>query len=374
MSNNFKKLIAYASVLAFCIYFFILFNQKYSSHIYSTIDKLKSNAGPRKYIYFANNLGGFNNQLQQLWMYKLIAKKTGRELVISGFHPENNAYEFTPLSDYIDESSYLDGISSISAKEFNSTCRSKTQVISKGKWGVMDSKVDQITDLVNEINSSVDECLMIKGHAPSYFYYWSELFLKDYPEIKEKSLKNFKLPKKVLDKAKKYKTDNGLNKDKYLAVHLRRGDFEKHCKRLARYNVEAFSFNQLFGKFPALIPEDPYMDHCFPSIKTIVKVIDVAISKLPSKPKSIFLMHNANSKELEELIPLLNKRFDQVLQFNPSKNSGDNDWRGTHSLLTEMTIGSESDYFIGNLHSTVTSNLLAIREVKNLPREHIYFF
>ncbi|KXN71189.1 hypothetical protein CONCODRAFT_6148, partial [Conidiobolus coronatus NRRL 28638] len=259
-------------------------------------------------------------------MHKLIAKKTGRELVISGFHPENNEYEFTSLSDYFDEPSFLDGISAISAKEFNTTCESKIQVISKGRWGVWDPKVDQIKDLVNEIDSVVDECLMIKGHSPSYLYYWSDFFVKDYPEIKEKSLKNFKLTKKVLDKAKKYKIDNGLNKEKYLTIHLRRGDYEKHCKRLAHLNGKAFSFNQLFGKFPVLIPEDPYNDHCFPSIETIVKVIDVAISKLPSKPKSIFLMHNANRKELEELLPLLSKRFDKVLQFKPSNNIG-NDWK-----------------------------------------------
>jgi hypothetical protein len=378
MNRNYKKLFLISIISTAILTLLILTGYKVKDRYYinksNELTVEKNTAKLRKYIYFTTNHGGFNNQLDQIWLHKYIAKLAGRDLVISGFHPQRDEYTYTPLSTYIDEPSFLDGISAISAKEFNSTCGSKTHIIKRPEWGIWDPKVDQIRDLIKEVDSVSDSCLMVTGHIPSYAYYLTDSILKDYPEIKEMSLKNFKLSQKVLDAAKQYKIDNELNSEKYLSIHLRRGDFEEHCKKYILPGKQiAYSFNQLFGKFPALIPEDPLMEHCFPSIKTIVKVIDVAVTKLPSKPKSIFLMHNANSTELEELIPLLNKRFDKVLQFKPSDNVG-NDWRGTHSLLTEMAIGSESDYFIGNLHSSVTANLLVIREVENLSREHIYFF
>ncbi|KXN71190.1 hypothetical protein CONCODRAFT_70034 [Conidiobolus coronatus NRRL 28638] len=318
MPQNYKKLFLISTVSTLIIVLLILTGYKAKDRYYlNSSNKLtveKDTESLRKYVYFTTNHGGFNNQLGQIWLYKFIAKLTGRDLVISGFHPQRDEYTYTPLSTYIDEPSFLDGISAISEKEYNSTCRSKSHVIERPEWGIWDPKIDQIRELVNEINSVSNKCLMITGHIPSYIYYWSDFFIRDYPEIKEKSLKNFKLTQKVLDVVKQYKIDNELNKEKYLSVHLRRGDFEEHCKKyLIPGKRGAFSFNQLFGKFPVLIPEDPLMEHCFPSVKTIVKVIDVAISKLPSKPKSIFLMHNANSTELEELLPLLSKRFDRFI-------------------------------------------------------------
>jgi len=167
-----------------------------------------------------------------------------------------------------------------------------------------------------------------------------------------------------------------------LALHVRRGDFDDHCKNLATWSSNWNGFN----KFPELSEKftppqgnlseklEIYMRHCFPTPDQIVsKVMHVRAQAKGKKLTRIYVMTNAETAWLEELKAALQRAgsWDRIA----TSRDLDLTWEQKYvSQAVDMLIGQKAQAFIGNGFSSLTSNVVMQRMAKNFPPENIYFW
>lgn len=144
-----------------------------------------------------------------------------------------------------------------------------------------------------------------------------------------------------------------------LVLHIRRGDFHKHCAHLAKWSADWNGFNA----FPSLpdkfvVPPGPgegfstpentqhYMNHCYPNISQIVdKVTD--ISQENAGLKNIYIMTNAKTLWIRDLKQALMsvRHWDKIAS---SKELVLN-WEQKHVAQTvDLMIAQKAQVFIGN--------------------------
>lgn len=146
-----------------------------------------------------------------------------------------------------------------------------------------------------------------------------------------------------------------------LALHLRRGDFEQHCRGLAEWGSTWTGFNQLpeladhFDSPPRpkegdITQEiyDAYAKSCYPSIDEIVqKVADIKRTKAGSRLTNIYIMTNGKQPWLGELKEALHKsgNWNQISSSRELKVT----WEQKYVVQSiDMVVGQRADVFIGN--------------------------
>ncbi|KAI5118056.1 hypothetical protein M0805_005902 [Coniferiporia weirii] len=158
-----------------------------------------------------------------------------------------------------------------------------------------------------------------------------------------------------------------------LAIHVRRGDFEEHCRNLGKWGSEFMGWLQSpvlqdrFDKPPLAGHGEPtqdiidhYAKHCWPTIDEIVTKINEVRQTIAGKDLNrVYIMTNGASEWIAEL-------KEKVLQ------SG---WEGVASskdlkLIPEqvyvaqavdMAIAMRSQVFIGNGFSSLSGNVVVLR-------------
>ncbi|KZV73068.1 hypothetical protein PENSPDRAFT_318090 [Peniophora sp. CONT] len=165
-----------------------------------------------------------------------------------------------------------------------------------------------------------------------------------------------------------------------LALHVRRGDFEDHCKHLAKWKsaYNAFNTREGFpdqytppqnGEWGEASPEglEFYGKHCFPSTKDIVeKVYQVRADA------------KRQGRNLDRIYVLTNGKSDWFAELKAALNELGG-WKSIHSSrelrLTreqkyvaqaiDMLIATRADTFVGNAWSSLTSNVNMLRVVQH---------
>ncbi len=99
-----------------------------------------------------------------------------------------------------------------------------------------------------------------------------------------------------------YIDNNALSTSRGLvAIHLRRGDYIRHCPRLAKWNSTFMGYNQFpslpdrFPLLPSTAPleerEEYYTEHCWPSVEQIVEKLAEVRRVFPGL-KRVFALTN----------------------------------------------------------------------------------
>ncbi|KAG2346858.1 hypothetical protein BDR05DRAFT_877897 [Suillus weaverae] len=177
-----------------------------------------------------------------------------------------------------------------------------------------------------------------------------------------------------------------------LALHIRRGDFAGHCSHLANWSSDWNGFN----KFSALpdkfrVPTDGgwgetteantnmYFKACFPTIEQIVeKVQDVLADQRrlygsAKELKSVYVMTNGNVEWLQQLKEALMqvKKWDAVVTSRDLKLG----WEAKPvAQAVDMLIGQRAQVLIGNGFSSLTSNIVMLRMLGDLPPQDTRFW
>ena len=143
-----------------------------------------------------------------------------------------------------------------------------------------------------------------------------------------------------------------------LAIHLRRGDFEEHCRTLAVWGADWHAWNS----FPEFIdqfekPRDTseeettnvYLDHCYPSIQQIVdKVKRVRQDSRPTHDlKYLYIMTNGATTWVEELKTALA----EGVAWESIKSSRDLDLTWEEKFVAhamDMFVAQRAEMIIGN--------------------------
>jgi hypothetical protein len=146
-----------------------------------------------------------------------------------------------------------------------------------------------------------------------------------------------------------------------LALHIRRGDFENHCRNLAEWGSSWTGFNQLPQLIDHFSPPvrppsgettqeiyDAYTKSCYPSIEQIAqKVSEIRKTKAGRGLKNVFIMTNGKVPWIQELKDALNK----VHKWNIITSSRDAtlSWEQKYiAQAPDMLIGQRSQVFVGN--------------------------
>lgn len=177
-----------------------------------------------------------------------------------------------------------------------------------------------------------------------------------------------------------------------LALHIRRGDFASHCSHLANWSSDWNGFN----KFSALpdkfrVPTDGgwgetteantdmYFKACFPTIEQIVEKVQNVLADQrrlygsAKKLKSIYIMTNGDVEWLQQLKEALMhvKKWDAVVTSRDLTLS----WEAKPvAQAVDMLIGQRAQVLIGNGFSSLTSNIVMLRMVGNLPPDNTRFW
>lgn len=146
-----------------------------------------------------------------------------------------------------------------------------------------------------------------------------------------------------------------------LVMHLRRGDFEKHCRNLAEWSSTFTAFNQLPGitdRFTVL-PRGPkghltnegaraYQKACYPTTQDIVRRVgEIRASESGKRLKNIYLMTNGK----REWVAKLKEAFLAADHWDNIASSRDlelNEEQRYVAQAGDMLIGQRADVFIGN--------------------------
>ncbi|KAH7885742.1 hypothetical protein F5I97DRAFT_1145854 [Phlebopus sp. FC_14] len=177
-----------------------------------------------------------------------------------------------------------------------------------------------------------------------------------------------------------------------LVLHIRRGDFAGHCSHLANWSADWNGFN----KFAALpdkfrVPVDGgwgetteknmelYLRRCFPTIEQIVERVRAVLAdqmRLYGKSrelKRIYIMTNGDVAWIQELREALLevKEWDAVMSSRDLHLS----WEAKPvAQAVDMLVGQRAQVFIGNGFSSLTSNIVMFRMLRELPPEDTRFW
>lgn len=165
-----------------------------------------------------------------------------------------------------------------------------------------------------------------------------------------------------------------------LALHIRRGDYEEHCRNLPHWGSTWTGLNQIAGlepRRPTQTKDDEgyfeaFAQTCFPTIAQIVEKITEARVDTPGLNR-VFVMTNAERSWILELKDALEEvgRWDAVV----SSRDLELDWEQSYVKQgVDMLIGQRADVFIGNGFSSLTGNVVLLRVAKGLGHPRTRFW
>jgi hypothetical protein len=131
------------------------------------------------------------------------------------------------------------------------------------------------------------------------------------------------------------------------------------------YESWAFNFKHN-EKFKYNVEDwDEFRLHCYPEISQLVEKVSQIIKSLDSPVNKVLLMTNADQAELSDLKNQFKQNEVQIFIFEPKLEliPEDVNWNMAHSLSVEMELAIRGQYFIGNRHSSIASNLFALRGI-----------
>lgn len=146
-----------------------------------------------------------------------------------------------------------------------------------------------------------------------------------------------------------------------LVMHVRRGDFEQHCRSLAEWNYTFTAFNQIQGITDRFIipPRGPeghltdegaraYQKACYPTLHDIVqRVGEIRSSESGKRLRNIYIMTNGKREWVDELKEafLAAGHWDNIAS---SRDLELNDEQRYVAQAADMLVGQRADVFIGN--------------------------
>ncbi|KAG6374801.1 hypothetical protein JVT61DRAFT_4184 [Boletus reticuloceps] len=177
-----------------------------------------------------------------------------------------------------------------------------------------------------------------------------------------------------------------------LVLHIRRGDFDDHCAHLAKWSSDFNGFNK-FATLPDNFnpPHDGgegdtteanvrfYLERCFPAIDQIARRVRQVLADqkkihgATKELKRVYIMTNAEVAWLNELKEALMeiKKWDSVTSSRDLQLERE---AKPVAQAMDMLVGQRADVFIGNGFSSLTSNIVMFRVLRELPPEDTRFW
>ncbi|KAF9001305.1 hypothetical protein BDQ17DRAFT_1244641 [Cyathus striatus] len=156
-----------------------------------------------------------------------------------------------------------------------------------------------------------------------------------------------------------------------VAVHLRRGDYKRHCPRLYNWGLSYMGLNTFPGlldtfdrtQFNVSYLKEYYLQHCLPTIPQLVQRLHEVREDNPTL-KRVYVLSNAWPSFLNELKKELWKdgwgdvgdSYDLTL---------DSEQRGVAAAV-DMGVAERAEVFLGNGFSSLSANIVMLRIAKGM--------
>ncbi|KAF8625518.1 hypothetical protein AX17_006830 [Amanita inopinata Kibby_2008] len=386
---------------------------------------------------------GWGNLLQELMMNAFLAYSSKRALVLYEFAWDSSGRNYSKLNDKYIPSSIPVSVTlagpvaggsmgggnkdvprAVSKEYFDVVCPEKTVIngdkMKKRLEGATAGEI--VSAWVKELDSVGDRCIEIEKGTGQIFDYriFSETHLLDvWPELSRSPLlerfawsplvlnayhANRHLFESVRDPVETEHSEqssplDGVLSDPYaqpagspepseplkglLILHIRQGDFKRHCKYLKKHNsiYNAFnSFEELPDRFdpPTASParDAYYREHCYPSLERIVaKVQDVR--QRQNGLDRLYIMSNADKAWLETLADALGQTGSSSPPWASITTSRDLTltWEQKYvSQALDVLVAQRAQAFIGNGFSSLTSNIVMLRMSSKRAPGSTYFW
>ncbi|KAG1836981.1 hypothetical protein DFJ58DRAFT_669211 [Suillus subalutaceus] len=161
-----------------------------------------------------------------------------------------------------------------------------------------------------------------------------------------------------------------------VALHLRRGDYKRHCPHLAEWGADYMGINQ-HPSLPDRFDKSPYvndtkarlsyyLDHCWPSTEQVVERLRGIRREYPGL-RRVYVLSNEWAWSLDGLKSALEEDgWDDLV------SSADIvlDSEQKHvAMAVDMAIAEKAEVFIGNGFSSLSSNVVMLRMAKGMEGE-----
>nr|A0A3B1EFP7.1 RecName: Full=Strobilurin A biosynthesis cluster protein l1 [Strobilurus tenacellus]ATV82109.1 hypothetical protein [Strobilurus tenacellus] len=391
----------------------------------------------RRYLRFEGTLWGLglNNILQEQLLLSYIAYASNRSFVFSDYtwsqlplpytlydgalrptHMPLNTFISAPTAggdmpsialtqDVFDEASMSGGpsphdIRAVHLSHFDSVCPTSARVrlSSAAEERLSDDSLDG-AELLNTWvewlnNASDDPCLVVDfADKPvfNHLLFGSERVISMYPLLASTPiLRDFKWSSLVQSAVDRNMEEIEKSADAaadvipgLVAVHLRRGDYDGHCRYLAKWAIPYQGMNRFPGIVDTLDPEDfdhetesesaqldHYLRHCLPDITQIVDRLREVRDESPElNLEKVYLLSNGDEWWLNELWEELEKDGWSPVEEGMT-SSQDLDITNEEQYISgaiDMAIAEQAEVFIGNGFSSLSGNIIMFRMAKGVP-------
>ncbi|KAJ7497274.1 hypothetical protein FB451DRAFT_1210721 [Mycena latifolia] len=339
------------------------------SELHASLALITNNI-PQKYVFFRQLQGaGFNNQVQEVLLYHHLALLTSRVYV---YQP----LVWQPRRASLPLSAFLRGVTteSITSAVFDQVCPpSEVTHVSLSR------EADAIWEHAKDVLSGPDRCIVVDDWIFRWTFLASSAIHPIWPSFQHYLSLHFKWSDNILDMAERARP---TPKEPYMALHLRRGDFEEHCRALASSQTGFTTWATLPGLNDAVFPPslDPnnhtsIMDHCYPSLRRILDAIDSQARANP-RVREMHVLHDGawdhplvylQYFKLEAAVKSPERTLRAGWVGGPMKvvthsgtlpvARGESDW----AVAVDVELARTAQIFIGNGYSSLSSQIVALR-------------
>ncbi|KAI0789487.1 hypothetical protein C8Q75DRAFT_164637 [Abortiporus biennis] len=379
-----------------------------------------------KYLWIANHVDGlgWGNYMQEYMLDSYITYKTGRINVFDNYTWDRYGQDYAyhdgikvpsrvPLSAIL-AGPLVGGPWKVGDKTprtvlvdyYRQICPNPTVIDPREVDSKLPSDIpaDKLVEAwVDVINAMPDQCIEIQRGAVQLFSFWifgeAKRLLPVWPEYKVSPIiQQFRwspLVENAFDTNIKLFSSSWRDKISYpyttvpglLALHIRRGDYEGHCNSLSDWGSNWNGFN-LFPEFPDQwrTPSGcgggnttsecrlAYAKACYPTIEQIVEKVEIVRASAAGQGlKRIFIMTNGDN----EWVGQLKEAFMKAYKWDGITSTWDVklNWEQTYiNQAVDMLIGQRAQVLIGNGWSSLTSNVIMLRQARDVPADSNRFW
>ncbi|KAG1727269.1 uncharacterized protein EDB91DRAFT_893693 [Suillus paluster] len=158
-----------------------------------------------------------------------------------------------------------------------------------------------------------------------------------------------------------------------VALHLRRGDYKRHCPNLAEWGADYMGINQhqslpdRFDRSPYVNDTDArlsyYLDHCWPSTEQVVERLREVRNEYPGL-RRVYVLSNEWAWSLDGLKSALEEDgWDDLVSSADIVLDSEQKYV---AMAVDMAIAEKAEVFIGNGFSSLSSNVVMLRMAKGM--------
>ncbi|KAH7910292.1 hypothetical protein BJ138DRAFT_1114220 [Hygrophoropsis aurantiaca] len=377
---------------------------------------------PIKFFWAPNHPTGWGNVMQDYIMMSLLAHATNRSFVFNDYvwNPDSSLYsDFNgklipsrvPLSALISGpmvgSELPAGANSsraVSRDFFRSVCPKSTVLhvpdINTDHLRYAEPAKVVLDAWVDKINSINDPCLQLGQKNKPIFEYWfygqKDRLLSIWPSLSvSPAIVNWKWSILIYDAYENNRhvfdptisppvvegAFNTTSNDDYnqlipglLVLHVRRGDFEAHCKYLCHSHSDWNAFNsfpEFVDRYPSLQYDevsngDQCLSRCFPSIEQIVAKVKQVRLESKEPLNHVYIMTNGAVLWVEKLREALlaHESWDVITSTRDLELTWEQKFV---AQALDMFVAQRAQVLIGNGWSSLTSNVVMLRMAHGVP-------